>query len=366
MAYDGGELYTMHRKHRADQVEWVSAIDAKTGNTLWEKSFPSAVPDDGKAFPGPNTTPLVAGDFLVSVGRNAVIRCQNRRDGALVWEHDLVAEFGANLPNWGYSSSPIAYRNMVIAMVGRLGAADGTPMPVGGLAPAPAHDDGPSLVAFDQQTGKLIWKNRSFRFQYSSPILINHGGRDQLITLPRGEVLSVDPANGEVLWSHRLAENANHSMTPVWNGEDLLFCSTAESGRVLKLTTKDGKTVANELWTNRKITSGINNPVRIGDLLVAPKHGQAPLILGVNIKTGKREWIKRGFGSTAMVTGDEKIILLDDHGQLALATATSDGLTLHSTWQIPEWSTETFTAPTLVGTTLYVRDRTRLMAFDLG
>ena len=51
-------------------------------------------------------------------------------------------------------------------------------------------------------------------------------------------------------------------------------------------------------------------------------------------------------------------------GLLALATATTEGLTVHAQCQLTErWS---FTAPTLVGTTLYVRDEKHIMALDLG
>ena len=59
-----------------------------------------------------------------------------------------------------------------------------------------------------------------------------------------------------------------------------------------------------------------------------------------------------------------KLILLDADGQLTLATATQDGLVSHAQSQLTQQFS--FTAPTLVGTNLYVRDEKHIMALDLG
>lgn len=366
IAYDNGVLYTMYRKEQTDDNEYTIALDANSGKTIWERQHPSPVPEDGRRFPGPNTTPLVSGERIYTIGRNAVMHCYNKKDGKILWKHDLVAEFGAGIPGWGYSSSPIAYRDTVIAALGRPEDEHGEDSSTGDEAKTPPSKQGRSLVAFDQKTGMVVWQSQDFRFRFSSPILINLGGKDQLIVLPHAQIVSVDPASGELLWRHRLAEDREHVMTPIWNGEDLLFCASGETGRVIRLTLEDGKTVPEELWASRKIAGGLATPVRIGDLIVASKTGQVPLLLGVDIKTGKRAWAQRGFATTTLVHGDGKIILLDEQGQLALTTATPEGLTVHSKWQIPEWAAQTFAAPTLAGTMLYVRDRTNVMAFDLG
>ncbi len=59
-----------------------------------------------------------------------------------------------------------------------------------------------------------------------------------------------------------------------------------------------------------------------------------------------------------------KPIMLDENGQLALATVSTDGITVHSKAKVSD--RESFTPPTLVRTTLYLRDRKSIMAYDLG
>ena len=64
------------------------------------------------------------------------------------------------------------------------------------------------------------------------------------------------------------------------------------------------------------------------------------------------------------VYADGRLIIFDEDGYLGLATATAEGLAVHSKCKIAErfsWA-----APALVGTTLYVRDRRHIMALDLG
>ena len=64
------------------------------------------------------------------------------------------------------------------------------------------------------------------------------------------------------------------------------------------------------------------------------------------------------------VYGDGKLIILDENGQLTLATVSPEGMKVHSRCKITE--RYSFTAPTVVEHTLYVRDRKHIMAFDLS
>ena len=71
-----------------------------------------------------------------------------------------------------------------------------------------------------------------------------------------------------------------------------------------------------------------------------------------------------GFGKATCIRAGDKLILLDENGVLALASVTPEGMTEHSRCKVAE--PQAWAAPTLVGTTLYVRDRKNIMAFDLG
>ena len=85
--------------------------------------------------------------------------------------------------------------------------------------------------------------------------------------------------------------------------------------------------------------------------------------LGLDARTGERLWMDRKFRSTVLVAAGDKLIILNSAGNLGLATATREGITLHS--QCPLTEAYSLTAPTLVGTTLYVRDEKHILALDL-
>ena len=66
-----------------------------------------------------------------------------------------------------------------------------------------------------------------------------------------------------------------------------------------------------------------------------------------------------------MVHADGKTIILDEDGDLALAKLTPEGATILSEAK-KVFETTSWTVPTLVATTLYARDREKIVALDLG
>lgn len=363
---DDGLLYTMYRKGK--RFEYTVALDAKTGEKVWEYRSPSPVPQEGEEFPGPNSTPLVAGDRLFSIGRNAVIHCFNKKSGEVLWRRDLVAEFGCVLRQWGYACSPIAYRDLVILPVGRKEPPFSDRPPNRQEQPArPANDnaEGRTLIAFNQNDGKVVWKSQDFGIDHSSPILIHANGRDQLVLVTPEAAFAVDPASGDLLWQHAFEDIEGYMVTPIWTDENLLFCSTPRSGsRVFELIEEEGQIVPRIRWQSNHMRLVFLNPVPVGDQIVG-SNGYNPATLAcVAAKTGERAWVTREIAAATLVHADGKLIILTEDGELALATATPEGLSVHARCEIAE--KESYTAPTLAGTTLYVRDRKFIMALDLG
>jgi outer membrane protein assembly factor BamB len=180
-------------------------------------------------------------------------------------------------------------------------------------------------------------------------------------------VVGLDPNNGELLWSHphRTSWGLNIS-TPVWGPGNLLFISSAYNGgaRVLHLAQSGGKTKVEELWFSNRMRVHHSNAIRIGDYVYGSSgdFGPAPMT-AVDVKTGKVTWQDRTFGKVNMVLADGKVILLDEGGDLALVTLSPEGMQVR--WRVPLLEGNAWTAPTLVGTKLYVRDRRTMMALDL-
>jgi hypothetical protein len=58
------------------------------------------------------------------------------------------------------------------------------------------------------------------------------------------------------------------------------------------------------------------------------------------------------------------VIILDEDGDLILGRLSLDGFT--TLGRVHLFDTTSWTVPTLVGTTLYARDREKMMALDVG
>ena len=343
---EGGTLFTMYRK---GDNEVVIALDAATGKTIWEFSYaaPFSSEYDTTYGPGPHATPLVAGNMVFTSGATGKLHSLDKKTGKSLWSHDLLKEFQGTVRVNGYSCSPVAYKNEIVMMVGGQSS---------------------SLVAFNQKDGAVIWKKHDFKNSTSSPIIINVEGQDQLVAFMYGEVVGVDPVDGNLLWSHPhpVEYGLNVSM-PVWGADNLLFISSGYDGgsRVLKLTRADKKTTVAEVWAHRLMRVHFTNAIRVGDIVYGSSgdFGPAPFT-AVDVKSGKILWRHRSFPRASFLLADNRFIILDEDGHLLMATATAEGLTVTSKAEL--LSENAWTAPSLAGTRLYIRDRKNIMALDLG
>jgi len=341
----GGELYTMFRRGGQDVV---TAIASATGKTVWEFAYdaqfdPRADPTYG---PGPHAQPLVAGDQLFTVGATGLLHGLDRKSGKPLWSHDLLKEYKAYYRPQGFNCSPIAYKDTVIVLVGGPDA---------------------SVIAFHKKDGSVAWKKHSFKNASSSPILIRFEGKDQLVATMFEELIGLDPNTGDLLWSHPVkTEFGLNVSTPIWGDDNLIFISAAYDGgsRAVRLKRNGDKFETEELWYSRLMRLHFGNAIRVGDVVYGSSgdFGPAPLT-AVDIKTGQILWRNRGLARSSYVFADGKLIALDEDGNLALLKVNLEGATIVSKAQVLERTA--WTAPTLVGSTLYIRDRKQLIALDL-
>ena len=343
---EDGVLYTHYRT--GDQ-EIVVALDAVSGDTSWEYSYEA--PAEGWTFErgaGPHATPSLLGGRLFTVGSTGKLHCLRSADGGVVWSHDLMEDYDASFRHRGYSSSPIVHDDAVL-------------LPVGG--------EGRMVIAFRQEDGSVLWQAGDDDNSYSSPILIELEGRYQLVVFGANEIAGLDTATGTPMWSHPHAtRGAFNISTPLWSAADgLLFFSSAYDGggRVLQLTARGAETEAEELWFSNQMRVHFGTAIRIDDAIYASSgdFGPAPLT-AVDMHTGEILWRDRAFAKSSVLYADDKLIVLDEDGALGLVKVDREGLEVLSRAQI--FSSLSWTVPTLVGSTLYLRNREEIVALDLG
>ena len=358
---DDGRLFTLYRagNGRAKMGPWkneevVVALDAKTGETIWEHTVAARTGFEDFSFgPGPHASPLVVGDRVFTIGTTQQLHAFDKRTGKVIWSHDLVREFKAPelllRPNVkvGYGCSPIAFRDTIICSVG---------------------GPGQSVMAFRQSDGAVVWKSGDFLTSAAAPILITLGGRPQVVFVGGGAVTGLDPASGAILWSHpHDPGNDLNCTTPLFGPDNVLFVSSAyqAGSRAIQLRQAGDQTEATELWFTNRVRFMFLSAIRVGDFVYGTTGDFGPAFLtALNIKTGESAWQVRGFARASLLQAGDKTVVLNEDGDLALARLSPSGAEILARAKI--FDTVSWTAPTLVGTTLFARDREKVVALNLG
>ena len=349
--YRDGRLYTMYRAGGGDEerLEVVVALDAETGETLWDFAYPAGryADMDQRFGEGPNATPLLLEDRIVTVGIAGQVHCLSLAGGDPLWELDLRETFGAQKrrEEYGYSGTPLAYDGKVLLLAG---------------------GDRHAVVALDPADGELVWGSAPGRVSYAPPRLVRIAEADQYVYFSPTEVIGIDPAGGERLWSYPVRCVTENNLTSVADcGNDHLWvaCQLDGGTRVLRIASGREGLVADPLWTSRRLRQGHWNSIVLGDHVYGALGDSSSQFGAVNWRTGDIVWRERGFPGAQVLYADGKVIFVDETGQLVLARVSPAGMEVLSAHPLLE--EVAWTVPTLVGTRLYARDRASIVALDL-
>ena len=343
---DGDAIYSMFKG--AENEEMVASLNARDGRIRWQKAFVVPEPPEKTMLNfgrGPNTTPLIQGDRILAASFLGRLWCLNKHTGELLWSLDLVEELGAKYHTFGYSISPLTYGNTVLVATG-----------------------GPhGMVALSWADGSVLWKSATIDVSYAAPILIRIDGQEQVVLVASTEVVGLSPTDGRIYWRYPHANvNKNNCAQPLWGDDQRLFLSSHDDGgaRVLQLSRAEGKTRVTELWHRPEIKFFHTASIRAGDYVYGSSGTWPPtFLMAIHLPTGKIHWRARGYNKANLLRADDKMIVLDEDGKLTLARMNQEQMTVISSFQPLEKTA--WAPPTLTDGILYIRDQSKVMAFDL-
>ena len=210
-------------------VERVLCLDETDGRIVWQHEYECAY---SVSYPaGPRTTPVVSGGKVYTLGTEGNLLCLNAATGKVVWERNFKQDYHVSVPIWGFAANPLLDGNNLICLVG-----------------------GPSnvVVACDKETGRDIWQALSAKEPgYSSPIIIEAGGKRQLIVWSPEELAALNPETGAVYWSEPFkVRNGLTVATPSHSDHRLLI--TAFYNGALMLQLNPNAPSATVLWRGQR------------------------------------------------------------------------------------------------------------------
>lgn len=190
-----------------NQTHSILAFDRASGKLLWQTEVSRG------GFPAHNhaknteATPTVASDgerlYATFFHHKKIEAYALDFDGKMVWKKD-IGPFNPQRYEYGYAPSPLLYKSSIII--------------------AAEYDGSSFIAAHRRDDGTRLWKTpRPESISFSTPVVSQVNGKDQLLISGSEKIVSYDPSTGKQLWSTPGTTFATCG-TMVWDG-DMVFAS---------------------------------------------------------------------------------------------------------------------------------------------
>jgi len=326
------------------KLEIVRALDREAGRELWAAEWPGAMSVPFMAKRNGDwirSTPAYDGQSLYVAGMRDVLVCLDAATGAQRWHVDFVEQFKTPLPAFGFVCSPLVVGDHVFVQ-----AAAG-------------------FCKLDKQTGQVVWRvltdgGGMFGSAFSSPLLATLCGQEQLLVQTRQKLAGLVPESGQVLWSQDIpAMLGMNILTPtVWG--DRIFTSAYGGGsQLLGIQRQADGFQAETVWKT-PLQGYMSTPVVIDGH--AYLHLRNQRFTCVELATGKQKWTTQPYGQYwSLVAQHDRILALDQRGELLLIRATPEKFDLLDSRKISEQ--ETWGHLAVSGDQVFVRELKQISAY---
>ena len=296
------------------------SFDRKNGKVLWEKGTLHAGKEQSHdTNPQCSASPATDGERVIAWFGTPGIFCYDM-DGKELWKRDL----GRQSHEWGYASSPVIHKDLVYLNFG------------------PGENS--FLVALNKKTGEEVWRvdveekhykerkdgfanqDNGYTGSWSTPILVNASGREDLVITVGDKMLGLDPLTGKQVWVCR-GLNPLIYTSPVF-GEGLILGNGGFHGP--DMVVKPGGT--GDVTETHKLWEGGRTANRLGSAVIKDGYFFLPTMPGlaecIELKTGKKIWDERIRGAgpksdtwSSMVLVGDRIYVLNQSGDTIVLRA---------------------------------------------
>ncbi len=175
-----GDKVVLQTADESIDTQSVVCIERGSGTKLWETVIhQSGGMRKNKKSTAASNTPACDGEriFVNFANSDAIYTTALDLSGKQIWQREITKY----VIHQGFGSSPSLYQSLVIVSADSKG--------------------GGAIAALDRKSGEIVWsRERPALPNYPSPVLLNVGGRDQIVMTGCDQVLSLDPTTGTTLW----------------------------------------------------------------------------------------------------------------------------------------------------------------------
>ena len=247
----------------------VMAINRRDGKIAWQHTAREETPHEGVH----HEFGTMASPSAVTDGEHLIASFESRGiyaytlDGKPVWQKDLGDKRMRN--EFGEGSTPALHKDKLFVVWD--------------------HQGESFIVALNKRTGEELWRTKRDEIDsWATPLVLEHGGRAQVVTGAMRRVRAYDANTGEVLW-----ETGGLTMNPIPSpvAEDgLVFLMSGFRGNSLKaIRFADAKGditgTPSVVWTLERDTPYVPSPLLYNGTLYFLKSNNG-LLSALDAKTG--------------------------------------------------------------------------------
>ncbi len=349
-----------------DDQQFLIALNRANGKQVWKQKIGNA---NKTGYPGSRSTPTYANDTIYALSSEGKLFCVNAKDGKVVWQKNLVKEFGAQLMlamgkyQWEFSESPLVDGDLVVVTPGANNAA---------------------MVALNCKTGKLAWQTKlpgadvlgnrgADGAGYSSIVVAKIHGKKQFIQLYGRGVMSVDAETGKYLWGYNGVANKIANISSAAVSGNRVFVSTGyqTGSALLEIDYAQEKWSVKEKYflNNRKFQNHHGGFVLYNGHIYGGHGHKKGFPTCINFDTGKIAWgpkRNQGKGSASVAFADGHVYMRYEDGLMVLVEATASGYKEKGSFMIPNVKAKSWSRPVIAGKKLYLKEQDTIYCYDIA
>lgn len=246
----------------------IMSIDRNTGKTLWQQTARQEVPHEGhhQDHNFSSASAVTDGEQVFAYFGSRGLYAYDM-NGKLQWSKDF-GDMSTRM-GFGEGSSPALHKDTIVVNWD--------------------HEGEDFVVALNKKTGEELWRQgREEATSWSTPLIVEHDGKGQVIVAASRKVISYDLKDGKVIWECS-GLTGNVIPTPIYH-DGMVYVTSGFRGNAL-LAIKLGKTGNLDdtdaiAWRHNKATPYVPTPLLYEGRLFVTSHNNA-IISCFDAKTGK-------------------------------------------------------------------------------
>ena len=337
---------------RRDTLDVLTRLDLE-GNIVWETVYGMAW---NQSFSETRSTPTIEDGRIYIMGGLGTVVCMDAESGEILWGVNTHDEFEGEFHRWGMTESLLLTDRAVISS------------PIGPQTVA---------VALDKKDGSLIWKTDSLGGvrSYVSPLMIDYEGQEMILITSDKDMIAVDPANGDIIWSHDIVNGQSgernrriNTNTPLYkDGEIYTTSGYNVNAQMLKLSA-DGNSVELK-WSSDGLDTHHGGVVLLDGYIYGANwinNGNGNWICQ-EWETGKIMYDEKWHNKGSLIYADGLLYIYEEkQGHVGLLNPGPEGFDLISSFQIEAGEGPFWAHMSIYDKKLFVRHGEVLFVYNIA